>query len=131
MKRFSFIAVWIAAAAVVYGTVAPARLPYAIYFKLAPWLGHPSIHKFAAIEHLAAFALLGALIAFAVPNRIVVACCIISFSVVLLECLQTLTPDRHGTIVDACEKIGGGLLGVVAAHATTRWRRSREAAREA
>ena len=122
MKRAFVIAAWTVAAAVAYGTVAPVRVPYAIYFKLAPWLGHPSFHKFAAIEHVTVFALLGALIAFAFPNRIIIVCCIIVFSVVLLECLQTLTPDRHGTIVDACEKIGGGLLGVFAAHATTRLR---------
>ena len=122
MKRAFVIAAWTTAAAVAYGTVAPVEVPYAIYFKLAPWLGHPSIHKFAAIEHLIVFALLGALITFAWPNRIIIVCCIIIFSTLLLECLQTLTPDRHGTIVDACEKIGGGLLGVFAAHATTRWR---------
>jgi len=34
---------------------------------------------------------------------------------VLLEYLQTLTPDRHGTLVDASEKIIGGVLGIFAA----------------
>jgi hypothetical protein len=29
-----------------------------------------------------------------------------------------LTPDRHGTLVDAFEKIVGGALGIFAARAT-------------
>jgi VanZ family protein len=123
MKRVFVIAACTAAAAVAFGTVAPVRVPYALYFKLAPWLGHPSIHRFAVVEHVIVFALLGALIAFAYPNRIIVVCCIIIFGAVLLEGLQTLTPDRHGTIADACQKIVGGSLGVFAAHATIRWRR--------
>ena len=125
MKRALVIVAWIAAAAVVYATVAPVGAPYAIYYKLAPLLGHPSMHKFAAVEHVIVFALLGALIAFAYPNRIIVVCCIIVFSAVLLEWIQTLTPDRHGTILDACEKLGGGLLGIFAAHVTTRWRQNK------
>ena len=122
MKRPFVIAAWIAIAAVAYATVSSVGAAYAIYFKLAPWLGHPSMHKFAAVEHLIVFALLGALIALAYPNRIITICCIIVFSAALLECLQTLTPDRHGTVLDACEKIVGGLLGVFAAHVAARWR---------
>src|SRR5882724_6267800 len=114
MKRAFVLACWITAAAIVYGTFVRVGVFYAIYFKLAPWLGHPSMHKFAAIEHLLVFALFGALIAFAYPNRLTTVCCVIFFSAVLLEYLQTLTPDRHGTILDACEKIAGGLLGALA-----------------
>jgi len=125
MKQAFVIAASVTAAAIAYGTFVPVGVPYAIYFKLAPWLGHPGIHRFATTEHLIVFALLGALIAFAFPDRIIVVCCTILCSAVLLEYLQTLTPDRHGTIMDACEKIAGGLLGVFAAHATTRWRRSK------
>jgi hypothetical protein len=37
-----------------------------------------------------------------------------------LEYLHTVTPDRHGTIRDACEKMGGGVLGALAAYAAVR-----------
>jgi hypothetical protein len=40
----------------------------------------------------------------------------------LLEYLQTLTPDRHGTLVDAFEKIGGGAFGICAAKITLYFR---------
>ena len=125
MKRAFVIAAWATAAAIAYGTFVSVGVPYAIYFKLAPWLGYPSIHRFAAIEHLMVFASLGALIVLAWPNRIIINCCIIVFTAALLEFLQTMTPDRHGTIIDACEKIAGGLFGVFAAHATTRWRKDK------
>jgi VanZ family protein len=36
---------------------------------------------------------------------------------VLLEILQTLTPDRHGTLVDAVEKMAGAGLGIILATA--------------
>jgi len=40
---------------------------------------------------------------------------LLRFSVaILLEYLQTLAPDRHGTLIDAYEKILGGALGVFA-----------------
>lgn len=32
---------------------------------------------------------------------------------VLLEIMQLLTPDRHGRIQDAIEKMAGGVLGIV------------------
>jgi hypothetical protein len=34
-------------------------------------------------------------------------------SAALLECLQTLTSDRHGTLVDALEKMAGGAAGLI------------------
>jgi VanZ like protein len=122
MQRCLIFGTLVLTAAIVYATLAAVGLPYAIYFKLAPWLGHPDIHKYVVIEHLLVFALLGALLAFTFPNRIIMVCCMVFFSATLLEYLQTLTADRHGTILDACEKIAGGFLGALAAH-TTRWRR--------
>ena len=35
-------------------------------------------------------------------------------SAVAFELLQTLTPDRHGTVVDATEKIVAGCAGIAA-----------------
>jgi hypothetical protein len=124
MRRCLVLGTLVLTAAIAYGTLAGVGLPYAIYFKLAPWLGHPDFHKFVVIEHLLVFALFGALLAFAFPNRIIMVCCIVFFSATLLEYLQTLTVDRHGTMLDARQKIAGGLLGALAAHITSRWRRN-------
>jgi VanZ family protein len=94
---------------------------YAIYFKLSPLVGHPSMRTFAAVEHVIAFALFGGLFSFAYPNRVVFVCAVVFVTAVMLEYLQTLTPDRHGTILDACQKIAGGWLGVLAARAILWW----------
>ena len=42
-------------------------------------------------------------------------CLIVLGSAVVLEFVQLLTPDRHGRIPDAVEKIAGGAVGIVAA----------------
>jgi len=109
-------------AAITYGTLTGVGLPYALYFKLAPWLGHPSMHVYAVIEHFVVFAILGVLLSSAFPGRRLVVCCVIILSASSLEYLQTLTVDRHGTFLDAFEKIAGGLAGVLAIHAGMRWR---------
>jgi VanZ family protein len=49
-----------------------------------------------------------------------VVCCAVVVGAFGLEYLQTFTPDRHATLVDACEKASGGVLGIAAARATVR-----------
>jgi VanZ family protein len=105
-------------------TLGRVGLVYAIYFKLAPWIGEPSIEKYALVEHVLAYALLGALLSFAYPRRPLMLGCLLLIGVVLLEFLQTLTPDRHGTFIDACEKIAGGWLGIAGSRASGWWFRS-------
>ena len=84
-----------------------------IYYKLAPMLLRPGMTTYALFEHIIAFAVLGALFCFAYPRHIAFVCAIVFGSAVLLEFLQTLTPDRHGTLVDAIEKIAGGACGII------------------
>ena len=81
------------------------------------------MHTYALMEHLVVFAIFGALLVFAFPGRAILVCVVIVVSASFLEYLQTLTLDRHGTVVDAVEKMTGGLLGVFAAYAATQWRR--------
>jgi VanZ family protein len=45
---------------------------------------------------------------------------------VLLEVLQLLTPDRHGRITDALEKVLGGAIGIAAGRASLYFRRIRD-----
>ena len=87
---------------------------------------HTDMRTFARFEHIIAFACLGAIFSFAYPGRVVYVACAIFLAAVSLEYLQTWTLDRHGTFVDACEKIAGGALGVFAAHAFQHIARTRQ-----
>jgi VanZ family protein len=73
---------------------------------------HPEMKTYARFEHIIAFAILGALFGLAYPRRIVLVCCIVLGGAALLEMLQTLTPDRHGTLIDMMEKMAGGAAGI-------------------
>ena len=78
------------------------------------------MQTYAHFEHVIAFALLGALFGFAYPRRLILVCCIVFGAAALLEILQTMTPDRHGTLVDALEKMAGGAAGIIFAMAAQR-----------
>src|ERR1700676_1837469 len=56
----------------------------------------------------------------AYPKRIYFVFSVVFLSAIVLEYLQTLTPDRHGTMIDAFEKTVGGTLGIFTARAI-RW----------
>ena len=97
--------------------IAWASLAFIAYATLSPIQARPQISS-ADIEHIVAFAVTGLLFCLAYPRHIVRVCFIVLGSAVLLEYSQTLTPDRHGTLIDASEKIIGGALGIFAARAT-------------
>lgn len=108
-------------AAIAFATLTHVGFVYSIYFRLAPFL-HTKMTTYAHFEHVIAFAFFGALFYFAYPKRVIFVFGVVVISAVTLEYLQTLTPDRHGTLVDACEKIIGGALGIMAARAMLRLR---------
>ena len=125
LQMFVLIAAWASVAILAYLTLTHVGFVYSIYFKLSPLLMHVNMRTYAHFEHVIAFAVFGALFAFAYPRRVVFVCCVVLISAVTLEYLQTLTPDRHGTLIDACEKIVGGAFGICAARAALYfWRRS-------
>jgi VanZ family protein len=113
-------AAWASVALLAYATLTHVGFVYSIYYRLAPFLMWPAMRSYAHVEHVIAFAILGALFSFAYPKRIIVACSVIFLSAAILEYLQTLTPDRHGTMMDAFEKVVGGALGIFTARAI-RW----------
>jgi hypothetical protein len=76
--------------------------------------------------HIIAFGLLGALFTFAYPKRLLLVSCIVLGGALLLEIAQTLTPDRHGTLIDALEKIAGGAGGIVLVRAIQHFWQQRE-----
>jgi VanZ family protein len=120
LQRLIIVTAWASGAALAYATLTRVGFMYSIYYRLAPFLMWPAMRSLAHLEHVVAFAVLGALFSFAYPKRIIFACCVIVSSAIILECLQTLTPDRHGTLIDAFEKMAGGLLGIFAATAIHR-----------
>src|SRR3954464_7229545 len=121
MNRTTFIrlvtaAAWASIALIAYATLTRAGFVYAIYFELSPFFMRPEMQTFAHFEHVIAFAILGAFFGLAYPRRIVLVFCIVLGAAGLLEILQTLTPDRHGTWIDALEKMAGGAGGILIGH---------------
>ena len=126
LQRFVLIAAWVSLAILAYVTLTHIGLVYSIYFKLSPFLMHVRMKTYAHFEHVIAFAVFGALFAFAYPKRVVLVFCVVLISASALEYLQTLTPDRHGTLIDALEKIAGGVFGICVARAALHfWPRTR------
>jgi VanZ family protein len=106
------IGAWAAIMFIAYATLTRAGFVYAIYYKLSPLLLRPEMQTYAHFEHVIAFFVVGALFSFAYPRQTILVCSIVLGGAVLLEILQTLTPDRHGTLVDALEKMAGGAAGI-------------------
>jgi VanZ family protein len=105
-----------------------ALLAFIAYATISPIQDRPTLPASSvSFEHLAAFTVLGALFCLAYPRQIALVCLIVLGSAVLLEFMQLLTPDRHGRIQDAIEKMTGGAAGMVAGRAiiyfaqTGRW----------
>jgi VanZ family protein len=124
--KLIIVAAWASIAVLAYATLTHVGFAYSIYYKLAPFLMRPAMKSYAHVEHVVAFAIFGGLFSVAYPKRIIFACCVVFLSAVILEYLQTLTPDRHGTLLDASEKIVGGALGIFAVRAALYfWNRKR------
>ena len=124
-QKLTIASAWASVAVLAYATLTHVGFVYSIYYRLAPHLMLPAMRSYAHVEHVIAFAIFGALFSFAYPKRIIFACCVVFSSAVFLECLQTLTPDRHGTLIDAFEKVVGGALGIFATRAILGFARSR------
>jgi VanZ family protein len=124
-QKLMIISAWASILALAFATLTHVGFVYSIYYKLAPLLMRPGMRFYAHFEHVIAFAVFGALFAFAYPRRLIFVCSIVFVSAVALEYLQTLTPDRHGTLIDAIEKVVGGAFGILVAHAILWFTQSR------
>jgi VanZ family protein len=102
---------------------APDVLAFIAYATISPIQDRPTLAT-STFEHLAAFAVLGGLFCLAYPRQIVLVCLIALGSAVLLEFAQLLTPDRHGRVQDAIEKIAGGAVGILAGRAILYFRQA-------
>jgi VanZ family protein len=98
-------------------------LTFIAYATLSPLAARPTVVPSAGLEHFAAFAVLGALFCLAYPRHWVFVLAIVPGSAVVLELAQLLTPDRHGELVDALQKMAGGTFGicVIAVLRWTKW----------
>ncbi|MDN3278954.1 hypothetical protein QWJ07_32155 [Frankia sp. RB7] len=108
------IAAWAAVSLIGYGTLTKVQFIYSVYFKVRPFLFGLNMTTWAHLEHAIAFLTLGSLFAMAYPLRTRMICLIVIGSAITFELLQTLTPDRHGTLLDASEKILAGCAGIAA-----------------
>lgn len=66
-------------------------------------------------ERVLPFAALGAAFGVGYPRRLSFGVAVTLAAAIGLEAAQLLTPDRHARLIDACEKLAGGLLGVTTA----------------
>lgn len=99
------------------GLAAWGLLAFIAYATVSPIQERPTLLTSTNFEHLAAFALLGALFSMAYPRQVALVCLVVLGSAILLEALQLLTPDRHGRVADAIEKAAGGVFGIVVGRA--------------
>lgn len=113
---------WLSIAVISYATLTHVGFVYSIYFKLSPFLMRPEMRNYAQFEHIISFVLVGVLFSLAYPRRTILVCFILFGGAALLEIFQTLTPDRHGTLVDALEKMAGGAVGIFIARCMSNWR---------
>jgi VanZ family protein len=118
--RLATALAWASIIFIVYATLTRVGFVYSIYYRLSPYLMQPEIKIYVHLEHVIAFAMLGALFSFVYPRRVILVFCLVLGGAVVLEILQTLTPDRHGTLVDAVEKMAGGAAGIVFTKGVTR-----------
>ena len=94
-----------------------AFLAFIVYATISPLQDRPTLFSSADLEHIGAFAVLGGLFCLAYPRHTVLVCLIVLGSAALLEMVQLLTPDRHGRLLDAIEKVAGGAIGIIAGRA--------------
>ena len=99
-----------------------ACLAFIAYATLSPIEARPTLTS-AGLEHFAAFALLGALFCLGYPKHRIFVFAIVFGSAILLELAQLMTPDRHGELIDALQKMAGGTFGilVIVVLRSTKW----------
>jgi hypothetical protein len=66
-------------------------------------------------ERILAFAALGAAFGVGYPRQLTFGVAMTLAAAIGLEAAQLLTPDRHARLIDACEKLAGGLFGLSSA----------------
>jgi hypothetical protein len=93
LNKFAVAGAWVTFGLIFFVTLSPVDL--------RPQMGEPALERFIA------YAVLGALFMIAYPRHFVRLATLLAIFAFGLEALQHLTPDRHGHVPDAMEKIVG------------------------
>ena len=97
IRNLLVVGAWIALVAIIFLTLSPIGL--------RPETGH------AGPERFVAYGLLSTLFMSAYPRYFTRVMTFVLTVAVSLELAQHLTPDRHGHLADAFEKLAGGVAG--------------------
>jgi VanZ family protein len=81
---------------------------------LRPRLMQSETTLIVLLEHVGAFVVVGFLFSLAY-TRTALVCIIVLGSAVILELLQLVVPDRDARVMDAVQKLVGGVVGIIAA----------------
>jgi hypothetical protein len=128
LRGLIIVAAGASLAAVAGVTLSRVTLIYRLYYFLAPFLNYPSMRTYATMEHLAAYGIVGMLLSAVFPRSALRVCFFLFLFIAGLEAMQLLTPDRHGTLRDATEKMIGGATGVFLMTIALIWKRTRRIA---
>jgi VanZ family protein len=104
IRKLAVVAAWATLGLICFVTLSPIGL--------RPQTGDPRLERFVA------YALLGALFMAAYPRQFVKLAIFLAVAALGLEALQHLTPDRHGHVADAVEKVAGAWAGSAAVRFT-------------
>ena len=119
--KLAIVVAWASVIFIAYATLTRVGFVYDIYYKLSPYFMRPEVKTYVHFVHIIAFAVLGTVFSFIYPRHTILVCCLVLGSAAVLEILQTLTPDRHGTWADALEKMAGGAAGIFFAKGVIRF----------
>jgi VanZ family protein len=100
VRKYAVFAAWATFGLICFVTLSPIGL--------RPQTGEPRLERFVA------YAILGALFMVAYPRHLVRWVIFLAIAAAGLEVMQHLTPDRHGHVPDAMEKIVGAWAGCAA-----------------
>jgi VanZ family protein len=125
LRGFIIVAAWASAAAIIYATLAKLELVYRLYYLLAPFMKNPSMQTYAIIEHVVIYGVIGMLFTLVYPGSLLRVCFFLFLFIGCLEVMQTFTPDRHGTLHDAVEKMIGAAAGAILMAAALRLKRDK------
>lgn len=96
----------------VFAVAAWGLLAFIAFATLSPIQDRPTLPTSTTFEHVAAFAVLGALFCLGYARQIGFVCLVVGGSAAFLEMMQLFLPDRHARLQDLAEKLAGGCVGI-------------------
>jgi VanZ family protein len=123
LRKLVTAVAWVSLAVIAYATLMKSAFVYKLYYSVSPYLNHPSMAAYGSMEHFVVFAVVGFVFSALYPRSALRICVLLFLFIGALEVLQTFTPDRHGTLHDAIEKMIGGAIGVSLMKVVSWWGR--------